>query len=405
MNAKSALEDLFLRSINIVIVIVVVAAYLPYLFDPALRQQPWTEIALTIGLGLFYLFMALVGWLYLAEYRPTASKPGTFFYFAVQIGLVMFLAGRDDGVADNFWMMALPIAGQTVGLPTRLTLGIAVAILASFFFVTLPDNTLTGALLTTAAFGSAIAFVMAFTYVAVRENDAREQIQELATQLTAANQQLRDYAVQAEELATTKERNRLAREIHDSLGHYLTVINMQLNAAQAVLDSQPDKAHDALQKAQRLTQEGLAEVRQSVAALRASPLLNRPFPDLITDLLQETEESGIVTEQVILGEPRPLSTKVRTTLYRTVQEALTNTRKHGRASLVTITLDYREPGQVQTTISDNGIGSIDPSGGFGLIGMRERVHLLDGNVHIDSEPGEGFTVHIALPTTHTEETR
>lgn len=401
MNEKPILENLFVRSINLVILGVTFAAYLPYFLDPALRQLPWTSIALTIGLGLFYLFMSNIGWNRLVEYNTTSTLPGTILYFVIQIGIVMFLMSRNDGVYDNFWMLSLPLAGQAIGLPWQLTAAITSSILAGFFLIILPGNSVMDAILTVVSIGSALAFVMIFTYVAVRESDAREEVQKLATQLNQANQQLRDYAVQAEELATTKERNRLAREIHDTLGHYLTVINMQLNAAQATMAASPDKAQDALQKAQRLTQEGLTEVRHSVAALRESPMANRPFPELVAELLTETNTTGIATDHTITGTPRPLEPKVQMTLYRTVQEALTNTRKHGRASLVSITLDYSSLTQIAVTIVDNGVGTNQPEGGFGLIGIRERVQLLDGTVSIQTQPGAGFIIHVTLPTADT----
>src|SRR5512140_1806651 len=100
------------------------------------------------------------------------------------------------------------------------------------------------------SFGIAVMFVAFFSRLTLAEQRAREEVERLAAELAEANRKLRNYAVQAEELATTKERNRLAREIHDTLGHYLTVINVQLSAAQAVMETDHQRAADALGKAQ-----------------------------------------------------------------------------------------------------------------------------------------------------------
>src|SRR6185369_12887105 len=118
------------------------------------------------------------------------------------------------------------------------------------------------------------------------------------TALAEANQQLRDHAAQVEELASTKERNRLAREIHDSLGHYLTVVNVQIGAAQAILEQDRPRALDHLSKAQALTQEGLAEVRHSVAALRASPTESGPLPEALAKLAEQWNAAGLSTRFV-----------------------------------------------------------------------------------------------------------
>jgi signal transduction histidine kinase len=103
--------------------------------------------------------------------------------------------------------------------------------------------------------------------VAVREQRGRAEVQRLADELGVANRQLREYAGQVEELAAARERNRMAREIHDTLGHYLTAVNMQLEAARALLATDPEKAADGMSKALALTHEGLADVRRSVATL------------------------------------------------------------------------------------------------------------------------------------------
>jgi len=206
------------------------------------------------------------------------------------------------------------------------------------------------------------------------------------------------YAAQAEELAISKERNRLAREIHDSLGHYLTVINVQLQAALTVLDDDRQRAVTAVETAQQLSQEGLAAVRQSVSALRESPLGGKPLAEAIDALVQETQRAGIVVESELLGQPRRLEAAAELALYRTVQEGLTNARKHSRASRVDLTLDYDDPQRVSLAIKENGVGadSVD-GGGFGLLGVRERVQLLGGSLHIETGPGKGFSLTMEIP--------
>ena len=160
----------------------------------------------------------------------------------------------------------------------------------------------------TMSFGAGILFVVVFTQVAVSEQRLRTEAERLAQELGEANRQLREYATQVEELAVARERNRMAREIHDSLGHYLTAVNMQLEAARAVLASDPAKAQDALSKAQGLTREGLADVRRSVAALRVGPADDRPLAEALAALVRESEAAGVPAALDVRGSPRPAGT-------------------------------------------------------------------------------------------------
>jgi signal transduction histidine kinase len=243
-----------------------------------------------------------------------------------------------------------------------------------------------------------IIFVVLFTQIAVREQKARTEVERLATELSQANQKLREYAAQVEELATTQERNRLAREIHDSLGHYLTVINVQLEAAKAVLTHDATRALDALTKAQSLARDGLAEVRRSVATLRSSPLDNLSLPEAVTALMDECRAAGIAAELTVKNDPRPLAPPIKLTLYRAAQEGLTNVRKHAQASQIKVTLDYSSEQIIRLVIQDNGLGTKEITDtGFGLLGIRERVHLLDGQVDTHAEPNQGFTLKVEVP--------
>src|SRR5262249_1335404 len=157
-----------------------------------------------------------------------------------------------------------------------------------------------------------------------------------------------------EELAATRERNRLARDIHDGLGHYLTVVNVQIGAARTVLDQDRQRALEHLSKAQALTQEGLAEVRHSVATLRASPSESRPLPQALTKLVEQWKAAGLSANFSVTGPVRPLSPQTNLTLYRTAQEALTNAAKHAQARTVDVTLDYRDNQKTHLSVRDDG---------------------------------------------------
>lgn len=165
----------------------------------------------------------------------------------------------------------------------------------------------------------------------ITEQKSLHEVERLNNQLSDANRKLREYAVQVEELAIAQERNLLAREVHDGLGHYLTAVNMQIKATQAVLDQDRPKALDALAKAQILAEGALTDIRRSVSTLRDEPTLNQPLPEAIESLLLECRSQGLVAELSTMGNYRIVSPQADFTLYRVVQEALTNVRKHALA--------------------------------------------------------------------------
>jgi signal transduction histidine kinase len=230
----------------------------------------------------------------------------------------------------------------------------------------------------------------------LKEREARERAERLMLELEGANVKLAAYATQAEELAMTEERNRLAREIHDNLGHFLTIVNVQIEAARVVMDSNPDRALDALDKAQELTLKGLARVRESVATLRESPVSNRPLSEAIAALVEDAKSGGIVTEFVVSGEEFALDQKVALALYRAVQEGLTNVRKHARASRIDVLLDYQRS-RVRLEVRDNGVGATETTGGFGLLGIQERMRLLGGSLNTLTSVGRGFRLVASVP--------
>jgi signal transduction histidine kinase len=215
--------------------------------------------------------------------------------------------------------------------------------------------------------------------------------------LEDAHQHLRAYAAQVEALAVAEERNRLAREIHDSLGHYLTAMTMQLEAAGKLVAKEPERAVESIAKAEEMARESLTEVRRSVAALRASPVDTAALGDAIGELIQDLHEGGIATTFTVRGKSQPMPIQAKTALYRAAQEGLTNVRKHANASAVEIKLVY-EPEQVMLTITDNGTGQRGKENeGFGLLGLHERITQLGGTLEAGDDPEGGFRLHIVAP--------
>jgi signal transduction histidine kinase len=357
------------------------------------------DITLSIILGVIYLLIGLnESWIY------THLPPGWshVLFFGVGCSLV-FGIGLVLGVGGNV-LIGLPLIGRAVERLKPLQRPLVYTGFAASLVLPLGlrFETWEFALINGVTATILILFVAMFAHLRQNEQQARERAEKLMLELEDANTRLAAYAAQAEELAMTQERNRLAREIHDNLGHYLTIVNVQIEAARAVIQSDPARGLDALNKAQDLTQKGLTRVRESVAALRESPVSNRPLSEAIVSLVEETQSSGLVTEFKVIGIPVSLKNKVALALYRASQEGLTNVRRHARASRVDVLLDF-QPEQVLLEVVDNGVGAADTGGGFGLLGIRERVQLLGGRLEIDTSVGKGFCLRASVPVSDSEE--
>lgn len=243
-------------------------------------------------------------------------------------------------------------------------------------------------------YSAGFVFAIAFTLITKQAVSARRREEKLRQEVEAANQQLRDHAAQAEDLATTRERNRVAREIHDGVGHYLTVVKTQLDAAAALLPSQPDRAREAVTKAAKLTGDALDDVRRSVGSLRTDAA-RPPLPEALRAL---TMEVGLPVTIRVEGAVRPLPPGIEHALFRSAQEGLTNIRKHAAASAAEVALDFRPTGRVTLAVTDNGQGASGAAGGgFGLLGIRERIAVLGGRVESGNRAGGGFALTIEVP--------
>jgi signal transduction histidine kinase len=375
-------------------VIVVLASYASTTTALVYSRRPiavW-EILVLLAAAVAYLIVGTYGF---SLCRRSQSKLAAAIYFVVQLSLAALLILL-RGSSGELSLILLPLAGQSaLVLPLPWMIAVCALIYFTLVMPLILRSRWVDAIAIAVIYGTSIVFVIVFTRVAASEREAR-------TKLAEANQRLREHAAQIEDLATTKERNRLAREIHDSLGHYLTVVNVQIGAAQAIMSHDQPRAFDHLTKAQTLTQEGLAEVRRSVAALRASPTESRPLPEALGELVEQWNAAGLRAKLEIAGQVRPLNPQAHLTLYRAAEEALTNVGKHAQATRTELLLDYREEGLVRLNVKDDGIGSSNSEGGFGLLGVRERVQLLNGVVRVRTDAGQGFALEVELPYQNRE---
>jgi len=208
------------------------------------------------------------------------------------------------------------------------------------------------------------------------------------------------------QLGAAEERNRLAREIHDTLAQGLTAIALQLETADALMEAEtnPERAQQVVQQALALTRANLEEARRSMLDLRAAPLEGRTLAEALAVLAAQPQwaQQNLHVEFGATGPSRPLPVRVEASLYRIAQEALTNAAMHARARRATLYLETQAE-QVQMVIEDDGRGfdpARIPKDRYGLIGLNERVKLLGGALELQSSPGAGTRIRVLIPLEH-----
>ena len=373
--------------------VVVLASY--FATFSALQEASVSTIVLLILLGMAYLAIGIYGYAYSAQSKGNLIQ---LVYFVVQIplgGLIVYLG---KGAGFNA-MVLLPLAGHAVMLLPKRTGYVAQLLIAIAYVgaVYLYSGSIQVVWQGLPIFVAGLIFIVIFTQMALNEESSRREVERLVNELTVANQRLREYSIEVEDLATIKERNRLAREIHDGLGHYLTTIHMQIQAANAINARDPKRATEMLQKAQALTQEALSDVRHSVSTLRAKPEPQGGLSAQIRSLFEGVKPFGVSPCLDVVGDERDLDLPSYWTLYRAAQEGISNTCKHSRAQHVWLALDYRDADWVKLEVKDDGIGVETISEGFGLMGLKERVTHLGGTVFLTAINGQGFAFEVKVP--------
>jgi signal transduction histidine kinase len=242
------------------------------------------------------------------------------------------------------------------------------------------------------AFGVALLFVMLLINALLEERKSRAK-------LVVAHEQLQQYSLRIEDQSALQERNRIAREIHDALGHTLTAQSIQLDSASLLLKSHDfEQAATFLTEAKQLCKQALHEVRQSVSTLRNYSVQHKSLEAVVRELSREFHATTTIAPAIHQSVNGSVPPEVISVLYRILQEALTNITRHSIATEVTIQI-FTQNLILHLLVQDNGKG-FDPDQnqtGFGLQGMRERTIALGGKFSLGSRPGAGCCVTVQIP--------
>lgn len=252
--------------------------------------------------------------------------------------------------------------------------------------------------------GGILYFIAIFAVTLLRADASQQETQQVLDELHDAHRQLQAYAAQVEELAVAEERNRLSREVHDTLGHRLTVSIVQLEGAERLVVKQPDRATAKIATVRQQLDEGLGELRRTVAMLRAPSETDLALPKVLIQLAKEFEEATQLSIQVSVPDSLPrLSDGYRLALHRVAQEALTNIQRHAQAKHAFVSLQLSSTA-ITLQIKDDGIGISNEAEvkGFGLRGIHERAAQLGGDVQVTAVSPQGTSLVFRLPRSNGE---
>jgi signal transduction histidine kinase len=260
------------------------------------------------------------------------------------------------------------------------------------------------------------AMMLLVGYVIVQlvsiQREQRAALAQAYEHQAAVNVRLQHYAAALEELTITRERNRLARELHDTLAHSLSAVAVQLEAVRSLWHRDPEAARGMLDKADETARRGLTEARRTLRALRASPLRDLGLVLALRELAEEAaDRAGAALDLHIPGQiAGHLTPPVEQGIYRIAQETLDNVVRHAQADLIVFRLEQTSD-SLEFTVEDDGLGidmtaiqasEADGQNHLGIHGMKERAALIGGHLEIRSRAGQGTRVHLTVPCCSAE---
>ncbi|MBD2296074.1 sensor histidine kinase [Anabaena sphaerica FACHB-251] len=337
---------------------------------------------------------------------PTSNQVEKILYTASEVFLILitgFFGGRTARLFPFLYLILVTRSCLIFQLPGRLT----VTFLSFIFFLmtlktrlpphkvgpVLQDKFRFFSFSLAVLFGLSLIFVLLLMNAVLSERESRDK-------LAHANEKLRQYALKIENQATLEERNRIAREIHDSLGHSLTALNLQLETALKLSKSDMPRAMTFLATAKELGTKALQDVRQSVSTMRSHPLQSQSLAEAIAILVEDFQRANGILPTCLISLEYPLPTEMSIPIYRIIQESFTNISKYAKATSVQLKLTTTNQA-IKLIVKDNGKGFdiAQNTSGFGLQSMRDRTLALGGEFTINSAHGAGCHIIVTIPLT------
>jgi signal transduction histidine kinase len=368
----------------------------PTLLLALLVLPPWLERALGrrflgLGLGLDVLIESLMSapffferrffwWLQnldlsepMIQHLTEAPLTEPFFFLLIPLVLLAWGYGRRGAVWGSTWATILHLGTGCWALQQD--------ILARPFFA--------GALMRIA-----LLYLVPLLVSILAQRERKQH-----AELEAAHQRLRRHAATVEQLAVSRERNRLARELHDTLAHSLAALSVQLEALRTLLTHDPAAAQDALNGVTTLARNGLEESRQAIQALRTDPLKTLGLVGALRSTLRAFQaRTGVQTDLSVAGKELDLTDEEAQALFRIADEALTNVERHAAAQQVAVRLAFGND-RIDLVIRDDGVGfdpaAVDPDR-YGLTGIQERAAMIGATLKVHSRPGGGTRIWCSL---------
>ena len=363
---------------------------LSLLFLPPWLERVFGRFFLAVGLGL-HIFFSSIETAYLFVEQPfsrladldlppgiiqnlTEAQPiEPFFFLLIPLVLLAWAYGRRGALLGSTWAAVL-----------HLGIGVLVSSQAGysqFFFAQ-------------ALTRIALLYLVPFIVGALAERERQQH-----AQLEAAHQRLRRHAATVEQLAVSRERNRLARDLHDTLAHSLSALTVQLEALRILLTNDPKAAEEGVDELAALARQGLEDSRRAIQALRTGPVETVGLEGALRDTLQAFRaRTGANASLSVAGDESDLTGEEAQALFRIAEEALSNVERHASAQQVSVRLD-RGIDRIDLVIRDDGVG-FEPAtvdlDHYGLTGMRERAAMIDATLEVSSHPGGGAEIWCTL---------
>lgn len=366
-------------------------ALLLYLYSDRLRQ--WLQRSFLPIAILLYIVGAI-----LQRY--------IFLSYLINNNELMQVAGRgrpNFTVQDSAWSMLLSLMVPLVMVAWQYDFKRVMGYILLAFLVEVPlllffYDPQMGSIVESLLFAGIVRTIifMAVGYILTQMIGAqRQQRRELAL----ANNKLREHAATLEQLTISRERNQMARELHDTLAHSLSAVSVQLEAVDSVFESSPGEARHLLRKALAQTRSGLAETRRALQSLRASPLDDLGLKLALETVAHSVAKRSGVKLQLQLEDIGELAAEREQNIYRVAQEAMTNALLHAQAKTLWVEL-HQTDNQVVLTVRDDGRGfdltNLTHVDRYGLRGMKERAELIGGQLQIEGGVGKGTTVKLSV---------